>query len=75
MKVYTPNDPAMSCGSTAVGIEGVSGGRLKEYLRQKYDAYTPSGGASVRISTHFFNTFEQVDRVLKALKELSTGVA
>jgi len=75
VKVYTPNDPAMSCGSTSVGIEGVSGGRLREYLRQKYDAYTPSGGNSVRVSTHFFNTFEQVDRVLKALRELSTGAA
>jgi selenocysteine lyase/cysteine desulfurase len=75
VKVYTPNDPTMSCGSTAVGIEGVNGGRIREYLRQKYDAYIPSGGNSVRVSTHFFNTFEQVDRVLKALKELSTGVA
>jgi selenocysteine lyase/cysteine desulfurase len=75
VKVYTPNDPIMSCGSSTIGIEGVSGGRLREYLRQKYDAYTPSGGTSVRISTHFFNTYEQVDRVLKALKELSTGVA
>lgn len=75
VKIYTPMDPAMSSGSTAVGIEGVPGSRIKEYLRQKYDAYIPSGGTSVRISTHFFNTFEQADRVLKALKELSTGVA
>jgi selenocysteine lyase/cysteine desulfurase len=75
VKIYTPMDPAMSSGSTTVGIEGVPGSRIKEYLRQKYDAYIPSGGQSVRISTHFFNTFEQADRVLKALKELSTGVA
>ena len=75
VKVYTPIDPTMSGGTSTVGIEGVSGSRIKEYLRQKYDAYIPSGGTSVRISTHFFNTFEQADRVLKALKELSTGVA
>jgi selenocysteine lyase/cysteine desulfurase len=75
VRIYTPNDPAMSCSSTNLGIEGVSGNVLREYLRQKYDAYIPSGGASVRISTHFFNTFEQVDRVLKGLRELSTGVA
>lgn len=75
VKVYTPMDPTMSSGTTTVGIEGVPGSRIKEYLRQKYDAYTPSGGASVRVSTHFFNTFEHADRVLKALKELSTGVA
>jgi len=75
VKVYTPMDPAMSCGSSTIGIEGVPGGKLKEYLRQKYDAYVPSGRSSLRISTNFFNTFEQCDRVLKALKELSSGVA
>jgi selenocysteine lyase/cysteine desulfurase len=75
VKVYTPMDPAMSSGTTTVGIEGVPGSRIREYLRQKYDAYVPGGGASVRVSTHFFNTFEHADRVLKALKELSTGVA
>ncbi len=75
VKIYTPMDPAMSCGSSTIGIDGVPGGRLKEYLRQKYDAYVPSGRASLRISTNFFNTFEQCDRVLKALKELSSGAA
>jgi selenocysteine lyase/cysteine desulfurase len=75
VKVFTPSDPAMSCASTSLGMEGISGQRLREYLRQKYDAYIPGGGTSVRISTHFFNTFEHVDRVLKALKELTTGVA
>jgi selenocysteine lyase/cysteine desulfurase len=75
VKVYTPMDPAMSCGSSTIGIDGVPGAKLKEYLRQKYDAYVPSGRAGLRISTNFFNTFEQCDRVLKALKELSTGMA
>jgi len=40
----------------------VPGAKLKEYLRQKYDAYVPSGRAGLRISTNFFNTFEQCDR-------------
>jgi selenocysteine lyase/cysteine desulfurase len=75
VKVYTPLDDDMSCGSSTIGIDGVTGSHLREYLRQKYDAYVPGGRSSVRISTHFFNTFEQVDRVLKAVKELSTGVA
>jgi selenocysteine lyase/cysteine desulfurase len=75
VKVYTPMDPAMSCGSTTLGIDDVPGSKLREYLRQKYDAYVPSGKTSLRISTHFFNTFEHCDRVLKALQEFSTGVA
>lgn len=75
VKVYTPADPDMSCGSTTVGIEGVPGARFKELLRQKYDTYVPGGGDRIRISTHYFNTFEQVDRVLAALRALSSGVA
>jgi L-cysteine/cystine lyase len=73
VKVYTPTDPKMSCGSTSLGIEGVPGQRLREHLRQKYDVYVPGGGSSLRVSTHYFNTFEQVDRVLKAMREVSTG--
>jgi selenocysteine lyase/cysteine desulfurase len=75
VKVYTSNDPAMSCASTSLGIDGISGSRLREHLRQNYDAYIPGGGSAVRISTHYFNTFEQVDRVLKALKEVASGAA
>lgn len=75
VKVYTPADPAMSCGTTTLGIGGVPGARLKELLRQKYDTYVPGGGDRIRISTHYFNTFEQVDRVLAALRALSAEVA
>jgi selenocysteine lyase/cysteine desulfurase len=75
VKVLTPNDPAMSCSSTALSIDGVPGTALRELLRQKYDTYIPGGGSTVRISTHYFNTFEQVDRVLKAMKELTTQAA
>ena len=75
VRVYTPQDEAMSCGTTTLGIEGVPGARLKEYLRQKYDTYVPGGGDRIRFSTHYFNTFEQVNRVLTALEELSSGAA
>lgn len=75
VKVYTPQDPVMACGSTTLGIDGIPGARLKEHLRQKYDTYVPGGGDRIRFSTHYFNTFEQVDRVLSALKELSSGAA
>jgi isopenicillin-N epimerase len=75
VKIYTPTDPTMSCGSTNLGIEGVPGMQLRAYLRQKYDAYIPGGGTNVRISTHYFNTFEQVERVLQALHELASGAA
>jgi selenocysteine lyase/cysteine desulfurase len=75
VQVYTPMDPAMSAGITSIGIDRVPGRTLKEYLRQKYDTYVPGGGdrpgAAIRFSTHYYNTFEQVDAVLQALSELS----
>ena len=75
VKIYTPMDDSMSCGTSTIGIEGIPGAHIREYLRQKYDTYVSAGGTNVRISTHFFNTFDQADRVLRALKELSTGTA
>jgi selenocysteine lyase/cysteine desulfurase len=74
VKVQTPNDPAMSCASSSLNIDGVSGAQLREHLRQRYDTYIPGGGSSVRISTHYFNTFEQVDHVLNAIRELTGKV-
>jgi selenocysteine lyase/cysteine desulfurase len=75
VKVYTPMDAAMSCGTTTAGIEGVPGAKVREYLRQKYDAYVPGGADRIRVSTHYFNTYEQADRVLSAYRELASGAA
>ena len=75
VKIYTPMDPAMSCGTTTAGIAGVPGARIREYLRQKYDAYVPGGADRIRVSTHYFNTFEQADRVLSAYRALASGAA
>lgn len=75
VKLYTPTDPAMSAGISTLGIENVPAPRITEYLRQKYDVYVPGGSDRIRFSTHYYNTFEQVDRVVEALKELSEGKA
>jgi selenocysteine lyase/cysteine desulfurase len=71
VRVNTPLDPAMSAGISSIGIDKVPGRRLAEYLRQRYDTYVPGGGGSIRFSTHYYNTFEQVDRVLEALRHLA----
>ena len=79
VKLHTPTEPSMSAGITSVGVDGMSGRKLKEYLRRRYDTYVPGGsdrpGAPVRISTHYYNTFEQVDTVVRALRELASGSA
>ena len=72
---------------TSLGMDNVQPSRLREYLRQRFDVYTaersagvkypadPHGVEGIRVSTHYYNTFEQVDRVLEGLRELSSGKA
>ena len=85
VKLYTSNDPRLSGAMTSLGMDNVSPAKLREYLRQRFDVYTaaramgiqypadPHGVEGIRISTHYYNTFEQVERVLQGLRELSSG--
>jgi selenocysteine lyase/cysteine desulfurase len=87
VKLYTSNDPRLSGGMTSLGMDNVSPLKLREYLRQRFDVYTaersagikypadPHGVEGIRVSTHYYNTFEQVERVLTGLRELSAGKA
>ena len=85
VRLYTSNDPRLSGAMTSLSLDKVPSVRLREHLRQRYDVYTaertagikypadPHGVDGIRISTHYYNTFEQVERVLTALRELSRG--
>lgn len=85
--VYTPQAPGMSAGITSVGLDNVAPERAREYLRLRYDVYTaarakgnrypadPHGVSGFRVSTHYYNTYEEADRVLAGLRELATGTA
>jgi isopenicillin-N epimerase len=87
VRMYSSNHPKLSGAITSLGMDNVPPGRIIEYLRQKFDVYVagrakgnrypadPHGVDGIRISTHYYNTFEQVDRVLQALKDLSSGKA
>jgi selenocysteine lyase/cysteine desulfurase len=85
--IYTPQDPAMSAGITSLTLDTVPPDRAREYLRLRHDVYTaarargerypadPNGVEGFRVSTHFYNTFEEVDRVLTGLRALAGGTA
>ncbi len=85
--LYTSNDPKLSGAITSLGMDNVAPAKLREYLRQRYDLYVaeraigirypadPHGVAGIRVSTHFYNTFEQVEMVLEGLRDLSSGKA
>jgi isopenicillin-N epimerase len=87
VKLYTSNDPRLSGAMTSLGMDNVAPVRLREYLRQRFDIYTaerakgitypadPHGVEGIRISTHYYNTFEQVEKVLQGLRELSGAKA
>jgi selenocysteine lyase/cysteine desulfurase len=87
VRLYTSNDPTLGAGMTSLTLENVPPLRLREHLRQRYDVYTaerqrgerypadPHGVEGIRVSTHYYNTFEQVDRVLEALRELAAARA
>jgi len=85
VKLYTSNDPRLSGAMTSLSLEKVPSVKLREYLRQRFDIYTaertvgikypadPHGVDGIRVSTHFYNTFEEVERFLTGLRELSNG--
>src|SRR5262249_30492796 len=87
VKLYTSNDPRLSGAMTSLGIDNVSPLKLREYLRQRFDVYTaerskgvkypadPHGVEGIRVSLHYYNTFEEVERVLQGLRQLSSGKA
>lgn len=87
VQLFTSNNPELSGGMTSLGLDNVSPQHLREYLRQRYDIYTaarrkgdrypadPHGVNGIRVSTHYYNTFAQVEKVLLALRELSSGKA
>ena len=83
--LYTPQEPLMSAGITSLTLDNVAPERTREYLRLRHDVYTaarakgerypadPNGVVGFRVSTHFYNTFEEVDRVLTGLRALANG--
>lgn len=85
--LYTPQDPLMSAGITSLTLDNVPPERAREYLRLRHEVYTaarakgdrypadPNGVSGFRVSTHFYNTFEEVDRLLTGLRALASGSA
>lgn len=73
--VNTPSDPARACGIANVGIEGMKPADLATALLKKYNIYTVAiDYANVhgcRITPNVYTTPEDLDVLVKALKELS----
>jgi isopenicillin-N epimerase len=69
-----PEGPEMSGFLTSFGIEGIQLHKIREIMWNDYKiqiATTGAAGQSIfRISTHFYDNFEDIDRFIDALKEV-----
>jgi selenocysteine lyase/cysteine desulfurase len=72
----TPKDPTRSCAIANVGIKNMKPQELAETLLKKYKIYTVAiDGANVhgcRITPNVFTTTQELDVLVKALKELGS---
>lgn len=78
--LYTSQDTRLAGGITTLSVKGIHFRDLQDFLREKYNTYVSTqqkgelypanvhGVDGIRISTHFYNTFEQVDGVLEGLR-------
>ena len=70
----TPEDIKRSCGIANVGIKGMKPAQLAETLFKKYKIYTVAidgkGVQGCRITPNVFTTTEELDVLIKALKEI-----
>jgi len=69
-----PEGPEMSGFLTTFDIEGINLRKIQQIMWDDYKiqiATTGAGGRSIfRISTHFYDNFEDIDRFIDALKEV-----
>ncbi|ATE66582.1 aminotransferase class V-fold PLP-dependent enzyme [Rhizorhabdus dicambivorans] len=80
-EILTPDDPSMHGGITSFRIRGRTSPAdniaLRKALFEKHGIFTverlgPAKGACVRVSPSFINDSAQIDRLVKALRELAT---
>jgi selenocysteine lyase/cysteine desulfurase len=66
--IYTPNNDENPTGLVTFEIQGISSSDLVVYLFNKWRIITRMTAKGVRISTHFFNTEQEIDILIQALK-------
>ena len=73
VRIYTSDHPALCCGLTGFTFEGLKNTDVMETLLQRNHVRvrtTEYGLNTVRASTHYYNTEEQVERLAEGLREI-----
>ncbi|MGD0625026.1 MAG: aminotransferase class V-fold PLP-dependent enzyme [Thermodesulfobacteriota bacterium] len=71
VQVLTPLDPELSGGLTVLGLEGMKNDQFVNYMLEKYNlviARTFNEKNAIRVSTHIFISFKQIDTLLEGLR-------
>lgn len=76
LKVHTSKDPYLSGGLTAFSVEGVEPEKIVDYIREKYNIVIRTIGSKekgtygVRVSTHIYISFREIDMLLEGIRHL-----
>ena len=75
LKVISPSSPeTRSPAITLFEIEGLNAVEAQALIQKKYritvDEHTRDGHNALRVSTHFYNSEEEIDRLAGALREI-----
>lgn len=70
-RFITPVEHQRSWGVIIFHIPGVDTSRVLETLYRKYDVGCAVMGSNIRFSPHFYNTLDDIDKAVYALRQLS----
>ena len=72
--VFTPESAEFSSGITTFTMRDLPNQKLRDWLAGRHNIVVDTAGRpsnAVRVSTHIYNSFEQIDRLLEALTQAS----
>jgi isopenicillin-N epimerase len=75
VRLLTPRSPEFSGGITTLAVRDLPNQQLNDWLATRYNLVADTAGKdlnALRVSTHIYNTFEQIDRLLEALGHAAT---
>jgi len=77
LKLWTSMQPELSAGLSAFQIEGIPHQQIASQLWEKARLRVRQVGEwqhnLIRISTHIYNTYEEIDRLVELLREIAAG--
>jgi isopenicillin-N epimerase len=72
--LFTPLSPEFSGGITTLTVRNLPNQKLLDWMAAKYNVIVDTADKppnAIRVSTHIYNSFEQIDRLLEALAQAS----